>query len=400
MTLLNQNNIKYLVGGDIKSSNLEFEVFDEYIIDFFDELSKELMNDINAKKYPDIVTFAFYVRKANVKNLKNKYCIEFENVKKLGRGIVFHIAPSNVPVNFAYSLFSSLICGNKNIVKVSSKEFEQVDILCKTINDVLVRYQKLSDYINIVKYNNEKEITDYFSSVCDVRVIWGGDNTINLIKDSPTKPRAREVLFADRYSLLVVDSNYYKTLSQEEKNKIAHSVYNDTYLSDQNACTSPRLICFIGDKSVNEEFYTYLQNEVASKYDFKPIFSTNKLLDASKFLIDYSDLNPKLVLNEACNYIVRLVIDKLDDKIVNFAGNTGLFVECNIRNLSELVGVCNHDSVQTISYVGEKRMFDELINLKTSGVDRIVPVGKTMDFNLIWDGYNLFEMLTRNIEVL
>ena len=42
-------------------------------------------------------------------------------------------------------------------------------------------------------------------------------------------------------------------------------------------------------------------------------------------------------------------------------------------------------------------MFDTLLVSEMSGVDRIVPIGKTMDFDLIWDGYNLYEMMTRRI---
>ena len=34
------------------------------------------------------------------------------------------------------------------------------------------------------------------------------------------------------------------------------------------------------------------------------------------------------------------------------------------------------------------------------GIDRVVPVGKTMDFDLIWDGYNLVERLTRVIRIV
>lgn len=399
MTLLNQNNLKYLVGNGIKSSNLDFGVFDDYIISFFDELSKYLLKNTESKKYPDIVTFAFFIRKANVMSLKNKYNKRLDNFNKLGRGIVFHVAPSNVPINFAYSLFSSLICGNKNIVKVSSKEFEQVDIICKSIDSVLSNYKKLEGYINIVRYNNEKEITDFFSSVCDVRVIWGGDNTIDLIKQSKTKPRCREVFFSDRYSLLVVDGDYYKKLDDDDKSMIAHNVYNDTYLSDQNACTSPRLICFLGNSSIEDEFYSYLQDEIKKKYEYKPIFSTNKLFDANRFVVSFSDLKPKIISFNNENYIMRIKVDRLDDSIVSFAGNTGLFVECNIDSIIDLEGVCSHDTVQTISYIGYKNMFDNLLNKKLIGIDRIVSVGKTMDFDLVWDGYNLVEMFTRNIQI-
>lgn len=34
------------------------------------------------------------------------------------------------------------------------------------------------------------------------------------------------------------------------------------------------------------------------------------------------------------------------------------------------------------------------------GIDRIVPVGQTMDFSFIWDGYDLYERLTRTVRIL
>jgi len=41
----------------------------------------------------------------------------------VGRGVAFHIVPSNVPVNYAYALFTGLLCSNANVVLVPSKDF-------------------------------------------------------------------------------------------------------------------------------------------------------------------------------------------------------------------------------------------------------------------------------------
>ena len=56
----------------------------------------------------------------------------------LGRGNIFHIAPSNVPMNFAYSLAFGLLSGNNNIVRIPSRNFFQVDILCKIFKKVIL----------------------------------------------------------------------------------------------------------------------------------------------------------------------------------------------------------------------------------------------------------------------
>jgi hypothetical protein len=34
------------------------------------------------------------------------------------------------------------------------------------------------------------------------------------------------------------------------------------------------------------------------------------------------------------------------------------------------------------------------------GIDRIVPMGKAMDFALIWDGYDLIRQMSRRVTIL
>ena len=46
---------------------------------------------------------------------------------------------------------------------------------------------------------------------------------------------------------------------------------------------------------------------------------------------------------------------------------------------------------QMIVYTGEKDMPMPLLGAGVKGIDRIVPVGHTRDFDLIWDGYDLTE---------
>ena len=43
----------------------------------------------------------------------------------MGRGLIFHITPTNVPTNFFYSFIFSLLSGNSNIVKLPTKDFEE-----------------------------------------------------------------------------------------------------------------------------------------------------------------------------------------------------------------------------------------------------------------------------------
>jgi hypothetical protein len=42
-------------------------------------------------------------------------------------------------------------------------------------------------------------------------------------------------------------------------------------------------------------------------------------------------------------------------------------------------------------------MIKPLLVSGIKGVDRVVSVGQTMNFDLLWDGYNLIEELTRTV---
>ena len=106
-----------------------------------------------------------------------------ENNEK-ARGLIFHITPSNIPTNFAYSLLFGLLNGNANIVKVSSKEFEQVKIFSNALK-LLVKKKKFEIFkkmIKIVRYENNEKFTQEISLKSDARLIWGSDQTIEKIK--------------------------------------------------------------------------------------------------------------------------------------------------------------------------------------------------------------------------
>lgn len=411
------SKVKFLVGdldGFEKIENANALVpFDERIVDFLNIVSKKLRENREAKAYPDLVTLSFFMRKASILQLKGRFMNNSEETDTcennnglcqlyLGRGIAFHIAPSNVPVNFAYSLVTGLVTGNINIVRVPSKEFPQVNIIVKAINDALDENPFMKPYIYLVKYERNQLVNDIFSALCDTRIIWGGDSTIAEIRKSSLAPRSTEVAFADRYSLAIIDSDEYMSL--EDKDRFAEGFYNDTYLSDQNACTSPRVIAWIGNcrEEAKEIFWKKLHKLVDSKYTFQPIMGVNKLTNSyillAKCMDEKNDYNPKILHSED-NLIMRIAVEKVDSRLMDYKDNSGYFFEVDIEDVIELKELCNDDHCQTVGFLGKRESIIPLLTSGIKGVDRVVPIGKTMDFDFIWDGYNLFERLTRIVAI-
>lgn len=399
------DRMSYLVGDSNVVRNLTDTTpkkpFAEDILNFLDEISKELMRSLEARAFPDIVTLGFWLRKASTLSLKERF-LSKERYSHIGRGTAFHIAPSNVPVNYAYSLFTGLLCGNANIVRIPSKEFPQVEIINKAIRKALEGHPDMKPYIALVRYDHDREVNDALSALCDVRVVWGGDTTIAELCRSPLPPRAEEITFADRYSLAVIDSDEYIRLIENDadgrtRDRIASDFYNDTFLSDQNACTSPRVVVWMGREKEKAKaiFWESLLTLVRKKYHFQPIQGVDKL--SMECLASVAGFGKMKQRSERENRLVRIQVSELSPKLMDYRGNSGYFYEYDCDDIFAIRDFCNNTHCQTIGLLGGKAVIAPLLDLGIRGVDRVVPLGHTMDYDLVWDGYNLVEKFTRVI---
>ena len=142
--------VKYLAGNKMPSSKI-LPPYDKNVCEFFNDLSHSLLKNKEAKKYADVVSYAFWCRRNNINKLKENFK---EDHIRLGLGMVFHISPSNVPVNFIYSFSFGLLSGNSNIVRVPSKLFPQVTIICKAINNLfkIKKYKKIKEMNSFIRY--------------------------------------------------------------------------------------------------------------------------------------------------------------------------------------------------------------------------------------------------------
>ena len=78
----------------------------------------------------------------------------------------------------------------------------------------------------------------------------------------------------------------------------------------------------------------------------------------------------------------------------------GFFYECNVKNLKNISYVINR-GLQTLTYFGFSKKFIKTFfkSNNFNGIDRVVPFGQALNINLIWDGYDLTKILSREIEI-
>lgn len=388
-------NIEWLVGSEETLNERPVIPFDEHVIEKLDALSKALMKDPMSRQYPDVVTFAFFCRRGNLLKQKEIYKPSTSNLQpRLGLGMVFHIAPSNVPVNFAYSVVAGLLAGNTNVVRVSQKQFPQVDIIVKHMRETHMHR------VAVVRYPHESNANEVFSSLCNVRVIWGGDATIETIRKNTIPARAFDICFADRYSIAAIRPKAIHEASDEEMAKLAERFYNDTYLFDQNACSAPHLVCWEKGEGLAEakkRFWDVAYEYAKAHYQFQDVMAVDKLTALYKQAVAM----PTHDEQTKDNVLRRVEIESLPCDIDSFRCAGGYFTECEIESLDDIAPIVSA-KYQTLAYYGfEKPELEAFVQRnRLTGIDRIVPFGETTTFSLTWDGMNMIDKMSRIVSII
>ena len=225
--------------GKFEFRNNSYELFDRNVINFLTELSSKILKSKHSKIFPDLASFGFFCRKSNLLNLKKNYSSKNLIV---GRGNTLHVCPSNVPMNFAFSLTFGLISGNNNIVRLPRRNFKQVEILCDLMKQILSKkkFNNIRNRICLLRYEHSDEISSFLSERVNARLIWGGDETISKFKSYKTNPRCVDLCFSNRYSIAVFNLEKIEKLNNFEIFNLVNRFYNDSYIMDQQGCSSPK----------------------------------------------------------------------------------------------------------------------------------------------------------------
>ena len=157
-----REKLSYVIGSDTIVNAMPYlparVPFDDLVLDFLQALSEQLLRD--TARYPDVATFAFWCRRAALEKEKAAYG---NRGIRLGRGVIFHSTPSNVPVNFAFSFVAGLLAGNANIIRLPAKAFPQVECICKVIAALLRdTFRELVPYVCMVRYAGSPLLNDWF----------------------------------------------------------------------------------------------------------------------------------------------------------------------------------------------------------------------------------------------
>ena len=143
---------------------------------FCQALSSRLLRDPASRQFPDVMTFGYFCRKSSISKVVNAL---LDRDSRLGWGTVLHIAPANIPVNFAFSFLMGFLSGNSNYVRVPTTSHPQVDLIVDAIDNILVDpvFENLRPRINFFTCERDHHSAKMVGGAAGL-VVWGGDTTV------------------------------------------------------------------------------------------------------------------------------------------------------------------------------------------------------------------------------
>jgi hypothetical protein len=366
------------------------------------QLSRAVLQDGRLRADAASVALGYWLRRANVDRLAQ----EFERRRDAAPdtvfvpvGRVFHVAPGNVDTVFIYSWALSYLCGNQNVVRVSGRESDVLARLLEVLSSLMRDDAELAAGNRFLTYEHDHAVSEALSRWATHRVVWGGDDTVALFRTIPLSAHASERTFGSKFSYGVLSTAAYLGTNEETADRLAAGFFNDIFWFDQMACSSPHLLFWVGPPEqmdpALDRFHRTLAREIERR-GYRGAASS--ALHRLNFVFDLAcetDLRADLDHKEFL--AVRLPDGAVWRKEVCGAG---LFTHVRADDLAQ-VAEFGDAGDQTVTHFGfppeELRALAQRAGAR--GVDRLVPIGEALAFDVTWDGYDLVGDFLRRVTV-
>ncbi len=361
-------------------------------------VAEALLKGGTAALAPFVTHFAFWIRAAALNKLAQNFAGRLPpQTRARARGLAFHLPPQNVETVFLYSWVLSYLVGNANVVRLPLEVSPDMRRVCDLFLRALEAAGDRSQLF--VHYPSRSEVGTEISRRSDARVLWGGDAKIAAFAGVPLRNGGKSIWFGDRFSFGVMSGAALAALDRAGRASLAQKFFNDVYVFDQMACSSPHAIYVTGERDRHGEAVEAFLDEltrVARERDGAPAtgHAIRKMVEAFAAVASGDAVATRWADSE----LTTVVAARPERREQRVGG--GYLRITFIDSLAAVPGlVREHD--QTITHFGFSR--EEISaaadSLTGFGVSRWAPVGAALDFDFVWDGYDLPFELTRLVRV-
>ena len=366
---------------------------------FVAEFTRRIMKLPGLRTYPELATLSHWFRPAAIDHLARQAGAT-EGGIALPRGSVFHLAPANVDVLFAYAWLMSVLAGNRNVARLSQKAGAQRDALISILHEFHAegQFPEVLERTLLLTYPHDDAITRSISGHCHARIVWGGNATVAKIRSIPVAPLAIELTFPDRFGIAALGAAAIVAMSPEDILELARRFCNDMLWFSQQACSSPRCLYWIGEAATiaaaKAAFWPAVRAQ-ARQFEDDTAAMMARVTDACLLaaIASHAHLEDSLTA-----YPIRMAVDRAGGELREMQSGYGLITEVDLESL-RLISDQLDDRDQTMICHGldQQELAEFAATLPGRALDRVVPVGRALDFHHVWDGTDLFAVLMRRI---
>lgn len=396
---------------------------DPRAIDFCDAFAKLLFAHAQVKAFPDLIALAYWLRRANITRMLADY--QALALRPLGQ--VYHVAPGNVDSLFVYSGVISLLCGNMNWIRLSSKQAidrqvdEQIDkqqalsstsVLIDVLSQLASSHPEVSARFQVFSCKRNDPQAQKLQQQIDGRLLWGSNEGIQALRQVPMPAHAREFIFANKHSAALIQASNWLAANDTEKQTALQLFRRDAMTFGQQACSSAKAIVWQGTDTQIEQaqadFWQRFDQQYQSDQEEVDKKESGVIVGQAGYYL-MTDSEQYRALNQAQLIVmsglateyqaqvgaVRAQAHALSDALFTEHAGGGLFIETRITDLEELYPQLS-PSFQTLSYWGyAETELQTWLQGCLVGIDRLVPLGEALQFTPVWDGVDLIKGLSR-----
>lgn len=182
-------------------------------------------------------------------------------IRLVPRGLVCHWLAGNVPLLGALSWAVSVLVGNGNLLRLSSQQDDVITPLLRALAETGDSGETLAMETSVVRFDRDDMAAHRtMSEAADVRIAWGGRESVEVVKSLPSRWDCEDVILGPRVSFAVVDP---ATTTTAALRRLA----TDVVYFDQQACSSPQIV-FVRGRTFEEQFARFvgeLSEEIRKK---------------------------------------------------------------------------------------------------------------------------------------
>ena len=367
-------------------------------IDLVASVAETLLGPKRPAASAAIAHFAFFTRRAALMKLAASFKARIpENTLAKPRGLVFHLPPQNVETIFLYSWALAYLAGNANVVRLPN----EISGPMRAIVDLFLAHLETRGEPTqmFVHYPSEGELGAKISALSDARVVWGGDAKVALFAPLPLRHGGKSIWFGDRFSFSAIRGAALGELTDKALQALAKKLHNDVFIFDQMACSSPHALYVVGDAEAHGPAVRRLLEATALEWTMDdPRARAGHAIGKMTAAFYAAGTGRASSVNWRDTNLTSIVASAPERQEIRVGG--GFLSVVFISSLAEVTRFIR-DSDQTITYFGWERA--EIENVAASragpGVARWAPIGTALDFDFIWDGYDIPFELTRLVRI-